>query len=148
MRRALYLTAVFILAIPSRDAVAQVRQQSASRDMRDTLPERVVQRTFEAFIRKDLDATFANYDTTFAHEYLGDPAGPQRVRRADWLRKMKSDTASVRRLQAGRVEVLRHDVFGNFVNNVWVLRSPDGKEVKHFELIEVRHGKIVREIES
>jgi hypothetical protein len=28
------------------------------------------------------------------------------------------------------------------------MRAPDGTVVKHFELMEVRHGKIVREIES
>ena len=116
--------------------------------MRDTLPARVVQRAFDVFIRKDLDGTFANWDTVFSHEYLGDPAGPKRVRRADWVTQLKSDTAGMRALKASRVEVVRQDVFGRFVNAVWVLRSPDGTEVKHFELFEVRHGKIVREIES
>jgi len=31
---------------------------------------------------------------------------------------------------------------------VWTLRTPEGKLIKHFELLEVRNGKIVREIEG
>jgi|SRR4051794_19316719 hypothetical protein len=147
MRRFLWLCALLVLAMPVHHAAAQA-QQGGTRDMRDTLPERVVQRTFDVFMRKDLAGTFANYDTVFLHEYLGDPAGAKRVRRTDWLTQQKSDTAGLRALMAGRVEVLRQDVFGRFVNAVWVLRLPDGKELKHFELFEVRHGKIVREIES
>jgi len=82
MRRSLWVCALCVLAVPSHHGAAQARQEGA-RDMRDTLPERVAQRTSDAFIRKDLDATFANYDTVFIHERLGDPAGPQRVRRED-----------------------------------------------------------------
>jgi len=111
MRRSLWLCALCVLAVPSRHVAAQARQEGA-RDMRDTLPERVAQRTSDAFIRKDLDATFANYDTVFIHERLGDPAGPQRVRREDWLKQLKSDTAAMRRMRASRAEVVRHDVFG------------------------------------
>jgi hypothetical protein len=39
-------------------------------------------------------------------------------------------------------------VFGAFVNQEWRERFADGREFKHFELFEVRGGKIVREIEG
>jgi hypothetical protein len=116
--------------------------------MRDTLPERVVQRTIDAFTRRDLDATFANFDSVFTHEMLGDPTGAQRLRRDDYVRQMKADTAVMRRIKTQRIVVLHTDVFGAFVSQVWTIRLPDGREFKHFELIEVRGGKIVREIES
>jgi len=41
--------------------------------MRDTLPEHVGQRIYEAFKRSDLDATYANYDSVFTYERFGDP---------------------------------------------------------------------------
>ena len=84
----------------------------------------------------------------FTHEYLGDPAGAKRVRREDWLQQMKSDTAVVRMMNTWKVIDIRRDVFGPYVNDVWAFRSPDGKVIKHFELLEVRNGKIVREIEG
>lgn len=143
-----WLFALSVLSLCARGAGAQARPQGAKGSMRDTLPERVVQRTSDAYIRKDLDATFANFDSVFMHEYLGDPAGAKRVRRDDWLRQLKSDTAAIRRMKTGHGEVVRHDVFGPFVNDVWVFTTADGKKIKHFELLEVRHGKIVREIES
>ena len=148
MRRTLCLFALVMLGIPIRHATAQAQQQSASRDMRDTLPERVVQRFVGAYIQKDLDASYANYDTVFTHEYLGDTAGVKRIRRENWLRMATSDTAFMRRFKTLHIEVVRQDVFGPFVNFIWVSRTPDGKQVTHLDLVEVRHGKIVREIES
>jgi hypothetical protein len=143
-----WLFAVTVLALCTRGAAAQARPQGAARSMRDTLPERVVQRTIDAFTRRDLDATFANFDSVFTHEMLGDPTGAQRLRRDDYVRQMKADTAVMRRIKTQRIVVLHTDVFGAFVSQVWTIRLPDGREFKHFELIEVRGGKIVREIES
>src|SRR5215475_1355585 len=148
MRRSLWLYALFVLGVPSQHAAAQARQAGAAQNMRDTLPERVVQRTFDAYIRKDMDAAYANYDSVFTHEYLGDPAGAKSMTREEWLTLFRTDTATIRLIRTQRVEVVRHDVFGSYVNVIWVSRTPDGKAVKHFELMEVRHGKIVREIES
>jgi hypothetical protein len=54
----------------------------------------------------------------------------------------------MRRIKTQRIVLLHTDVFGAFVSQVWTIRLPDGREFKHFELIEVRGGKIVREIES
>jgi len=143
MRRSLWLFAVCVLGLPSQHAAAQARQQG-SRDMRDTLPERVTRRTFDAYIRKDIDASFANYDTVFTHEYLSDPAGAKRIRREDWVRQAKSDTL----IGKSHYELLHLDVVGAFVNVIWTSRGPDGKTVKHIDLFEVRHGKLVREIET
>jgi len=144
MRRTLCLFALFVLGLPCQHAAAQARQEGDSREMRDTLPERVARRSFDAYVRKDLDASFANYDTIFTHEYLGDPAGPKRIRREDWLRQAKNNAV----IPTLRFEIVRLDVFGAFVTVIWVSRTPDGNEIKHFDLFEVRHGKFVREIES
>ena len=148
MQRALCLFALSLLTVSPGGTSAQVGQSGAARSMRDTLPARVVQRALDAFKRRDLDATFATYDTVFTHEYLGDPAGAKRVRRVEWLLQMKSDTGVARTMNSWKVVEVRRDVFGPYVNDVWAFRTPDGKLIKHFELLEVRNGKIVREIEG
>src|SRR2546421_3970519 len=146
MQRALCLFALSLLTVSPGGASAQAGQSGAARSMRDTLPARVVQRALDAFKRRDLDATFATYDTVFTHEYLGDPAGAKRVRRVEWLLQMKSDTGVARTMNTWKVVEVRRDVFGPYVNDVWAFRTPEGKLIKHFELLEVRNGKIVREI--
>ncbi|MFL5613053.1 MAG: hypothetical protein ACJ796_05270 [Gemmatimonadaceae bacterium] len=148
MRRIVFLIAFSILALSAPRAAAQSRQQGTARNMKDSLPARVVQRAIDAFTRRDLDATFATFDAVFTHEFLGDPAGAKRVRRAEWVQQMKSDTAIVHMMNTMKLIDVRRDVFGPYVNDVWSFRTPDGKVVKHFELLEVRNGKIVREIEG
>lgn len=143
-----WLFAVCVLALCTRGADAQARPQGAAPSMRDTLPERVALRTYEAFRRHDLDGTYANYDSVFTYERFGDPAGSHRVRRDDYLQQMKTDTTVLRIIHGQRIVLVRSDVFGAFVNQEWRERFADGREFKHFELIEVRGGKIVREIEG
>lgn len=143
-----WLFAVTVLALCTRGAAAQSGPQGEALGMRDTLPERVAQRTYEAFKRSDLDATYANYDSVYTYERFGDPAGSHRVRRDDSLRQMKADTAVMRIVRGLRIMLVRTDVFGAFVNQEWRERFADGREFKHFELFEVRGGKIVREIEG
>jgi ketosteroid isomerase-like protein len=116
--------------------------------MPDTLPEHVAQRAYEAFKRHDLDATYANFDSVFTYERFGDPAGAHQLRRDDNLRKMKADTTVIRIVNGQRVVLVRTDVYGAFVNQEWRTRFADGKVFKHFELFEVRGGKIVRELEG
>lgn len=148
MKRVLYLSAASAFVLSSRIASAQTRQEGTARGLRDTLPGRVVQRALDAFTRRDLDATFATYDTVFMHEFLGDPAGAQRVRRDEWITRMKGDTGIVNSMNTWKLVNVRRDVFGPYVNDVWTFRTADGKLIKHFELVEVRNGKIVREIEG
>jgi ketosteroid isomerase-like protein len=143
-----WLFAVTVLALCTRGAGAQARPQSVARSMQDTLPERVAQRAYEAFQRHDLDATYANYDSVFTYERFGDPPGARQLRRDDYLRQMKADTAVVRIINGQQIVLVRTDVFGAFVNQEWSERFADGREFKHFELFEVRGGKIVREIEG
>ena len=66
--------------------------------------------------------------------------------RDDYLRQ--ADTAVVRIIKGQRIVLVRSDVFGAFVNQEWRERFADGREFKHFELFEVRGGKIAREIEG
>ena len=149
MRRSLCLYALLIiLGVPCQHAAAQARQEGAAKDMRDTLPTRVAQRMVDAYSQKDLDGSYAVYDTVYTHEYLGDPEGAKRVRRDDLLRQLTSDTAFLRRFLAGRFGLVRKDVFGPFVTLVWTSQGPGEELVKHFDLVEVRQGKIVREIET
>jgi len=148
MQAGRWLFAVAVLVLCAPGAAAQARPQGATRSMGDTLPERVAQRTYEAFKRSDLDATYANYDSVFTYERFGDPAGSHQLRRDDYLRQMKADTAVVRIIKGLRIVLVRTDLFGAFVNQEWRERFADGREFKHFELFEVRGGKIVREIEG
>src|SRR5262249_40507067 len=131
-----------------RGAAAQGVPQGAARSIEDTLPERVAQRVYEAFRRHDLDALYANFDSVFTYERFGDPAGSHQQRRDDSLRRTKADTAVMRIIKGMGVTLVRSDVFGAFVNQEWTERFADGRQFKHFELFEVRHGKIVREIEG
>lgn len=141
---------VFIatLAVCSRDAVAQARPQVTAVGPRDTLPERVARRTFEAFKRHDVEATYANFDSIFVYERFGDPAGARQLRRDETVRKMKADSAVMRIVNGQHVVLVRSDVYGAFVNQEWRTKFADGREFKHFELFEVRGGKIVRELEG
>ena len=140
--------AVTLLALCTLGAPARARPQGVAGSVQDTLPERVAQRTYEAFKRHDLDATYANFDSVFTYERFGDPAGSHQLHRDDYLRQMKADTAVVRIVNGQRIVLVRSDVYGAFVNQEWRVRFADGREFKHFELFEVRRGKIVREIEG
>ncbi|HET9011883.1 MAG TPA: nuclear transport factor 2 family protein [Gemmatimonadaceae bacterium] len=123
---------------------ATARAQSPA----DTMPVRVVERAIEAFKRKDLDATFADYDTTFTYEILGDGKGQRRVRRADWVRQMKSDTSVVEFMNTWSITKIERGSRGPWVFDIWTVRGPNGETMKHVDLFEVRNGKIVREIEG
>lgn len=142
------LFAISVLVICAHAAAGQTPQQSSGAGARDTLPESVVQRTYEAFRRHDVDAMYANFDSVFTYERFGDPAGSHQQRRDEALRHTKTDTAVMRIINGIRVSLVRSDVFGAFVNQEWTERFADGREFKHFELFEVRGGKIVREIEG
>src|ERR1700680_3961288 len=120
-----WLFTVTVLARFTRAAAAQARPQGAARSMRDPLPERVAQRTYEAFRRSDLDATYANYDSVFTYERFGDPAGAHQLRRDAYLRQMKADTAVVRIIKGLQIVLVRTDVFGPFVNQEWRERFQD-----------------------
>jgi ketosteroid isomerase-like protein len=148
MRAVRSLFAIIVLAVCARGGSAQGVPRDAARSTRDTLPEHVARRFYEAFQRHDLDATYANYDSDFTYERFGDPAGSHQRRRDDSLRRTKADTAVMRIINGLRVTLVRTDVFGAFVNQEWTERFADGRQFKHFELLEVRGGKIVREIEG
>lgn len=148
MRVLRWLFVVAVLVACTRGASAQANPQGVARNVRDTLPEIVVERTYKAFQRHDLDAMYANFDSVFTYERFGDPAGSHQQRRDDALRRTKADTAVMRIIKGIRISLVRSDVYGAFVNQEWTERFADGKAFKHFELFEVRNGKIVREIEG
>jgi hypothetical protein len=142
------LFAIAVVAVCARGADAQGLPQGAAGSMRDTLPEHVALRIYEAFRRHDLDATYANYDSVFTYERFGDPAGSHQSRRDDSVRRTKADTAVMRIINGQTITLVRSDVYGAFVNQEWTERFADGRQFKHFELFEVRGGKVVRQIEG
>jgi ketosteroid isomerase-like protein len=148
MRAARCVVAVAALALCTHGATAQARPQSADSSMRDTLPEHVALRAYAAWKAHDLDATYANYDSVYTVEVFNHPAGSHQVRNAEHLQKMKADTTVLRIVRSQRVELVRSDAYGAFVVQEWTEAFPDGRVFRHFELFEVRHGKIVREIEG
>jgi hypothetical protein len=143
-----WLRTITVLAVCTRAAAAQGLPQGAAGSVRDTLPEQVARRVYEAFRRHDLDATYANFDSVFTYERFGDPAGSHLVRRDDSVRRTKADTAVMRIINGQHITLVRSDVFGAFVNHEWTERFADGRQFKHFELLEVRGGKVVRQIEG
>jgi len=142
------LCAITILALSTQAAAAQAVPRGAANDMRDTIPEHVALRAYDAFRRHDLDALFANFDSVYTYEVFDSPKGSQQLRRDDALRHTKADTAVMRIINGIRVTLVRSDPYGAFVNQEWTEAFADGRQFKHFELFEVRHGKIVREIEG
>lgn len=146
MRINRWLAVVAVLTLGARGAAAQAPARNAG--VPDTLPEHVVQRALEAFQRGDVDALYANFDSVFTYLRFGDPAGEHQIRRDENLRHMKGDTAILRIIRGIRTSLVRSDVYGAFVNQEWREVFANGKAFKHFELFEVRGGKIVREIEG
>src|SRR5262245_1349585 len=117
MQVAQWLFRITVVAACTSGAAAQTPSGGPAGGTRDTLPEHVVLRTYEAFQRHYLDAMYANFDSAFTYERFGDPAGSHRVRRDEALRQMKGDTAVVRIVQGIQVTLVRSDVFGAFVNH-------------------------------
>ncbi len=146
MQAVRWLFATTVLAVCARGAATQGVSQGTADSLRDTLPEHVAQRFYDAFRRHDLDATYANFDSVFTFENF--VAGSHQRRREDSLKKTKADTTVMRIINGMSVTLVRSDVFGAFVNQEWTERFADGRQFKHFELLEVRGGKIVREIEG
>ena len=134
-----YLLASILVLLASASSQAQTGS--------DTLPVRVVQRAVDGYKNKSLDAAFAQYDTAFIHETLGDPKGVEHVRRTDWVRQMKSDSTVVQFMHDWHITHIERASSGPWVYDIWTLRGPKGQTVKHVDLFEVRNGKIVREIE-
>ena len=142
------LFTIAVLAVGSRGVVAQAGASSTAGRAQDTLPESVAMRTFETWKRHDLDGNYANYDSVFTYLRFGDPAGEHQVHRDEQLKRLKADTAVMRIVNGQRVELVRSDAYGAFVVMEWRETFADGRDFKHFEMFEVRGGKIVREIEG
>ena len=113
--------------------------QSASED-RDTLPDHVARAAFDAYNRHDVPALLTFYDTVAVHELLGDSTGrfkgtPAQMYAglADYFAKNEVHQELRQQLVSGRIVVQLYD----FIEN--------GKRTPHFDIYEVRHGKIVHE---
>lgn len=142
------LIAVAVLTICVRGAAAQGAPAWATSSIADTLPEHVALRVYDAFRRHDLDAMYANFDSVYTYEIFGSPKGSQRLIRDDARVHTTGDTTVMRIINGMRVILVRSDAYGAFVNQEWVESFADGRDFKHFELFEVRRGKVVREIEG
>ena len=145
MRRILSLSALCILALSPRLASAQSRQQGATRDMRDTLPVRVVQRMTDAYNRRDAPGLFAEIDTLFFHDQLSDTTHtrhgtPEQI--YGWFADSAKTSPNL-----GRIDVVRRIEHGPFVVQLYDMVL-NGKRTPRLDIFEVRHGKVVHEWEQ
>lgn len=116
---------------------------------RDTLPENVVKKSTTAWTRKDLHGTFVGFDTAWVQEYLADGKGPHRVRLSDELAQAVKDSANYPALRKGwRAVGVQRSVAGPWVYEILTYKGPKGEHFKHIQLFEVRHGRIVRELDG
>jgi len=118
----------------------QVRQ--TSRADRDTLPAAVARRALQAYSRNDVPAYYANFDSVFVHESLGDTTKRFSGTASQVYGSLPEDFAK----NKIRTELKQQIVNGPFVVLLYdFIRN--GKRSPHLDIFEVRHGKIVHEWE-
>ena len=116
---------------------------------RDTLPENVVRKSTTAWTHKDLHGAFVGFDTAWVQEYLGDGKGPHRVRLPDQLAQTVKDSAHYPALTKDwRAVRVQRSVAGPWVYEILTFKGQKGEQFRHIQLFEVRHGKIVRELDG
>jgi len=110
---------------------------------RDTLPQKVVQRALDGFNHHDVVAIEAEYQPTYLYQYLPDSGGPRLVSRVD----MRDSLIVVfQRTKDAHLTLSKRVLTGPIVTDFYVAKV-NGKKLKHVDMYEVRHGKIVREWE-
>ena len=132
---------LFLLtAVAPKVGEAQVRQ--TSRNDRDTLPAAVARRAIQAYNRNDVPAYYANFDSVFVHESLGDTTKRFTGTPAQVYGSLPEDFAK----NKIRAELKQQIVNGPFVVVLYDFIQ-NGKRSPHLDIYEVRHGKIVHEWE-
>jgi hypothetical protein len=110
---------------------------------RDTLPQKVVQRALDGYNHHDVVAIEAEHQPTYLYQNLSDSAGPRLVSRVD---VRDSLILVFQRAKDAKLTLSKRVLTGPIVTDFYV-RKTNGRKVKHMNIYEVRHGKIVREWE-
>ena len=108
---------------------------------RDTLPQKVVQRALDGYNHHDVVAIEAEYLPTYLYQNLSDSAGPRLVSRVD---VRDSLILVFQRAKDAKLTLSKRVLTGPIVTDFYVAKA-NGRKVKHLNMYEVRHGKIVRE---
>ena len=108
---------------------------------RDTLPQKVVQRALDGYNHHDVVAIEAEYQPTYLYQNLSDSAGPRLVSRVD---VRDSLILVFQRAKDAKLMLSKRVLTGPIVTDFYVAKA-NGRKMKHVNIYEVRHGKIVRE---
>jgi hypothetical protein len=108
---------------------------------RDTLPQKVVQRALDGYNHHDVVAVEAEYQPTYLYQNLSDSAGPRLVSRVD---VRDSLILVFQRAKDAKLTLSKRVLTGPIVTDFYVAKT-NGRKVRHMNIFEVRHGKIVRE---
>lgn len=112
----------------------------------DTLPERVVQRAYQAFNRADAAAFYSFFAPLWYHSGMEDSSlAATRRTREDAARELAQWWATGGNRTA--VRMLHRIVVGPYVVDEQAVMLPGSRDL-HLDIFEVRHGKIVHEWES
>ncbi len=151
MRRILVLMIVGAGLAPSTGAALQTAE--------DTLPERVVDRAVQAFMRHDAAAYVAEFDTVYYFQDLEpprvaatNPGAPRRMRAEELARRLREAWEKPDPRGKGHVDLIQRLVAGRFVVNHLALwwDTPQGaaQNFQKLEIYEVRNGKIIAEYDG
>ena len=129
-----------------------VPRVSSAQPTADTLPERVVAQAYKAYNRADADGYYSFFAPVWYHSVLEDTAGsPTRHTREEEIRDL-SRLFEAAGVDKPKVRALRRAVLGPYVvdEQAFVHLGERGamEVLVHFDMFEVRRGKIVHEWES
>lgn len=132
---------------------------AAAQTPQDTLPERVVERALNAFMRGDVPAYVAEWDSLSYFQDLeprqvatAHPGAPKLVRAEERARRLREYLAKPDPRGRGHIDLIQRLVAGRFVvNHIAVWWDPpygDSHNFQKLEIYEVRNGKIVAEYDG
>lgn len=135
-------TLVLCLLTVLAPKIVSAQARPTSRNELDTLPANVARRALEAYNRNDVPAYYANFDSVFVHEVLGDTTKRFSGTPTQIYGSLPEDFAKNKM----RTELKQQIVNGPFVVQLYDFIQ-NGKRSSHLDILEVRHGKIVHEWE-
>lgn len=151
MRRTLVFMIVGAGLVPSTGGALQTAD--------DTIPERVVDRAVQAFIRHDAAAYVAEFDSVYYFQDLeparvaaAHPGAPRRMRTEELARRLREAWEKPGPRGPGHVDLIQRLVAGRFVVNHLAIRwdTPQGaaQSFEKLEIYEVRNGRIIAEYDG
>jgi hypothetical protein len=123
-------------------AAAALPSSAGAQAAADTLPERVVDRIYDAINRCDTAAMGLHFAPVWYHAALEDTtAAPRRVNREEWVR----DVLQWCHPPKLRFKMIHRIVMGPYVVDEQAVVDRGGV---HLDMFEVRNGKVVHEWEG